>query len=797
MFAVRKFWFLVAIILLCSLASPQQRKITPEIALQWEVLRTGSLAPDASHFVAEVDTVAGDHRLLYGPVGTAEPYRIDGAFGAKWSDDSLWLLYQSPEGFHLQNLNGNPPTTFAQATSAEFIDGQLVSLVPASGILTITALGTGKQTRYSGARQMVISPSRDRVLAVFERATSDFELLMLKPGAAPLTLWSGPRKPIDIVAGNKGVCIQQPGSITYSSYEGGTKRVLGNGNPKLPQGLSVRDDKVQFDIDERGVLFTVGEPESPLSPKIESSLLRRPREFRSLWVLDDNRIEVLETAELTDPLVIQGGKHAILRHVDGDLTPRQQREGLQQWRLLDIADGTTTSVSAQSPWGISVSPAYNATLTYDKGLWTFHMLPSGKAIILQSLQCASATYDGPRAERPPAAEPVWSPDGTHVAISNGSEVILVNQQGAIVSRLSAKPGLGASIATVSRTGTALIERRGEGKSELAELSPKGAKVLLQSNGWISKSQFFGDTVLCAMQSWNSSPALHIVKDGKAEPLFALNQDQASYAWPESSVFSYTNDGVSLNCGLIAPAGGFTDATRLVVIVYDKLADSAFKYGYPDAYDPVSPNMLAQSGFAVLLPDVRFKVGDPGMSSVSCLKSALAELKKRVPSLNQKEIGIVGHSWGGYQALFAATQIPSIKVVVSGAPISDLTALYYSKHESSGLDNAAILEFDQGRMGKSPSEIPANYVRNSPITFLERSNADFLIVVGSEDFDVGRNQANLAFHKLKALGKPAYMLTYAGSGHGIRDNASIRDYAKKTREFLATSLLGQKRPQWME
>lgn len=75
----------------------------------------------------------------------------------------------------------------------------------------------------------------------------------------------------------------------------------------------------------------------------------------------------------------------------------------------------------------------------------------------------------------------------------------------------------------------------------------------------------------------------------------------------------------------------------MVIVYDKLADSAYKYGYPDAYDPVSPNMLAQAGFAVLLPDVRFKVGDPGMSSVSCLKSALAELKKRVPGLNQKRV----------------------------------------------------------------------------------------------------------------------------------------------------------------
>lgn len=56
-----------------------------------------------------------------------------------------------------------------------------------------------------------------------------------------------------------------------------------------------------------------------------------------------------------------------------------------------------------------------------------------------------------------------------------------------------------------------------------KLSPKGPKVLLQISGWISKSQFFGDTVLCATQSWNSSPALHIVKDGKAEPLFALNQ----------------------------------------------------------------------------------------------------------------------------------------------------------------------------------------------------------------------------------------------------------------------------------
>ena len=67
----------------------------------------------------------------------------------------------------------------------------------------------------------------------------------------------------------------------------------------------------------------------------------------------------------------------------------------------------------------------------------------------------------------------------------------------------------------------------------------------------------------------------------------------------------------------------------------------------------------------------------------------------------KRIGIQGHSWGGYQTSYIATQTDMFACVVTGAPPTNLVSFYNELYKSTGTNQSAITEKGQVRMGVSP------------------------------------------------------------------------------------------------
>ena len=140
---------------------------------------------------------------------------------------------------------------------------------------------------------------------------------------------------------------------------------------------------------------------------------------------------------------------------------------------------------------------------------------------------------------------------------------------------------------------------------------------------------------------------------------------------------------------------------MVVYIYERLTQGHNQYGRPTA-NGFSRQAYTSNGYAVLQPDIKYYVNDPGMSAVWALVPAVqAAIKTGV--VDPKRVGLHGHSWGGYQTAFTITQTDIFAAAIAGAPLTNMISMYSIIYKNTGGTNGAIFESSQGRFTGGPWE----------------------------------------------------------------------------------------------
>ncbi len=66
-----------------------------------------------------------------------------------------------------------------------------------------------------------------------------------------------------------------------------------------------------------------------------------------------------------------------------------------------------------------------------------------------------------------------------------------------------------------------------------------------------------------------------------------------------------------------------------------------------------------NGYLVLTPDIVYTIGYPGQSALKCVLAGVNAVAAR-GFVDEKNIGIQGHSWGGYQIAYMVTQTDALQ-----------------------------------------------------------------------------------------------------------------------------------------
>lgn len=283
-------------------------------------------------------------------------------------------------------------------------------------------------------------------------------------------------------------------------------------------------------------------------------------------------------------------------------------------------------------------------------------------------------------------------------------------------------------------------------------------------------------------------------------LTEANPQQKEVAWSAGSrlVEYECENGLGRQQAVLMLPAGYQEGKSYPTItyIYELLSQNFHAYPQPNATRYANPSVYTSRGYAYLMPDIKYKVNDPGRSAVWCVVPAVkAAIATGI--VDSTRVGLQGHSWGGYQTSFITTQTKIFKTAVAGAPLTDMTSMFGSIYWNSGNTDGSIFIASQGRFTGGPNEVPEAYARNSPQVHAQNLDMPFMILHNDRDGAVDFNQGITYYNHLRNLGKEVVLLEYVGENHGLARPANQKDYALRMTEWFDTFLRDQPAPDWLQ
>jgi dipeptidyl aminopeptidase/acylaminoacyl peptidase len=343
------------------------------------------------------------------------------------------------------------------------------------------------------------------------------------------------------------------------------------------------------------------------------------------------------------------------------------------------------------------------------------------------------------------------------------------------------------------------EEHGYARSAELSASPERLAWKPKSVGWLMRADS-ADVYAYRVEDFEDSPdyfrAGPMLSD--ARQVTTTNAFRDDYAWGRSTLVSYENrDGEQLQGALFYPADYDPDKRYpMITYIYETRSPSARNFVVPTREHPYNTTVFTQEGYFVFQPDIVYRPRDPGRSAVDAIVPGVQAALQQVP-VDENRVGLVGHSWGGYQTAFAVTQTDVFEAAVAGAPLTNLVSMYNSIYWRSGGTDARIFEISQGRMEVPPWEDMDAYVANSPLHHIESMNTPLLMAFGTDDGAVEFNQGVEFYNAARRAGKQMAFLVYDEENHGIsKADKNTVDYRNRVLEWFNHYLKDEDGSDWI-
>lgn len=402
------------------------------------------------------------------------------------------------------------------------------------------------------------------------------------------------------------------------------------------------------------------------------------------------------------------------------------------------------------------------------------------------------------------AEPHVSPDGKSVAFIEGlmsdegltgGDVLVVPVTGGNARNLT--PGIKASLSSIAWTtsGGISIVANVDGNSGCGSVTGPdhgtsswawtGEEMIATStDAWVPSASFARDGLVSAVvrQSANTPPEVWAGPMGTWRQITHLNQGVRAN-WGESRNVYWMNGDARVQGWLMFPKQ-FDETKKYPLIVNVHGGPSwacMSKWQQGGMSDMRAASLM---GWFVLCPNPRGSYGqgeaftqgnvkDFGGGDYRDIMAGVDAMIKDFP-VDSNRLGIRGHSYGGYMAMWAPTESRRFAAAVAGAGLSDWLSYY-------GLND--IDEWMIPFFGASVYDDPAVYQKSDPIRFVKNVKTPTLILVGDRDGEVPMEQSIEWYHALETMKVPTQMVVYPGEGHLFYRPADARDYTLRTLQWF--------------
>ncbi len=539
--------------------------------------------------------------------------------------------------------------------------------------------------------------------------------------------------------------------------------------------------------------------------------------YLSVWnVADDNFVQI-EDKKVKDASMIGDGEKMILL----DETPYEPQFRLEHADVYvaDAKTGQRKLAMKNFPRNnfYRSSPDGQYLLYFIDNHWHTYNVKTGKTTNLtKSLKTPfwNTRYDGPREILPPYGSGGWTKGDKEVLLYTEYDIWAFKPDGSGHKKLTEgeKEEMMYRTYRVDREEDYIDPEKplfftvfGDKTKESGYLSVNasnwslGEKLLMDKRVRGLNKAKDADAYTFIQESYTDSPDIFFAKGSlkNAKQLSNTNPQQEKYAWGKTELIEYKNaDGKKLQ-GLLHYPANYEKGKEypMITYIYERRTDSKNNYVAPTDRRAYNLTHYVQNGYFVFQPDIIYKTNHPGESAVDCVVPAVEKVLK-TGMIDKDKVGLMGHSWGGYQTAFLITQTDLFSAAIAGAPLTNMISMYNSIYWNSGTPDQQIFETSQGRLREPYWNLMEEYVANSPVFQAQNIKTPVLMTFGDEDGAVDYHQGIEMYITMRRLSKPLIMLLYEGENHGLAKKENQKDYFNKVTEFFDHHLKGNTPKEWI-
>ncbi|MGB5555390.1 MAG: prolyl oligopeptidase family serine peptidase [Flavobacteriaceae bacterium] len=697
---------------------------------------------------------------------------------------------------------------FAYATTGEDKDAEAGIFVLNLETQQITNIHNSIKGKYY---QLQFSESGKNLGFV---ADTDTTKIQVRPNELYLWKVGTPKaeRMLDAATAPKGYRVSSDGNLSFSKDE--SKFFFGLASPPIIKDTTLTEDEI--------VNVEVWTYDEPRLYTVQELQLKNDtvQSFQSVIHLKNNKLVQLGDAIYTDTeLGDEGNAYQALvsTFLPYELESQWTGSSAYDYKVINTTTGATQmqvtkapkmNLSPKAKYAYGYSPSDSTWFAYETSSGKYKALTKGKVFYDEE----NDSPDFPSSY----GEVGWSEDDKFLLLYDRYDIWKFDPNTGEASQLTS----GRATKTVYRYITLDDERRFIPIDEnwllttfnettkdagYVEFNPKNkrSKPLISGPYRYSnpKKALLADEVIYTRESFQEFPDLRRANLDFTENLVLSNANpqQAVYNWGTIEPVSWTSlDGIVLK-GLLVKPENFDPNKKYPMLVnfYEKSSNNLHRHWSPKAErSTINYSFYASRGYVIFNPDVQYRIGYPGESAYNCVIPGVTSLIEK-GFVDKDNIGVQGHSWGGYQIAYLVTKTDIFKAAEAGAPVPNMISAYGGIRWWTGLSRQFQYEHTQSRIGGTPWEYPQRYIENSPIFNIDKINTPLLVMHNDADGHVPWYQGIEFFVSLRRLGKPSWFLNYNGEPHWPLKLQNRKDFSLRMAQYFDYYLKGAPKPVWME
>ena len=306
-----------------------------------------------------------------------------------------------------------------------------------------------------------------------------------------------------------------------------------------------------------------------------------------------------------------------------------------------------------------------------------------------------------------------------------------------------------------------------------------------------------DKYLYIDQNFGSAPRL-MLYDELAIEIIQSNPQQQKFYWSRNEKIEFYSGGKKTKGILFYPADFNANVKYpMVVNIYERQFSYMNEYLHPSIIfgDGFNIHHYTANGYFVLLPDINYEFGNLKKSVTKSVVDAVDAVVAK-GHVDPEKVGLIGHSFGGYETDLIITQTNRFAAAVAGAPWTDLVGAYLYAGPMFQRPDFFRAEEHQLRIGKSLFEDMQSYLDNSPVLLASGVNTPLLGWVGADDRHVHARNSMEFYLALRRLKKEHTLLIYPNEEHTLEQNENALDLNVRIMQWFNYYLKNETKSVWI-